>query len=101
DELRSLGLDAAFLDMDELGTLEPDLDRRLVAAAIHYRDPWSTNDPQGVTKAYLNLFESEGGRFAAGDAMSARRDGNRWRADKANGGGIGAPQIVVARGHWA
>jgi D-amino-acid dehydrogenase len=101
EELNELGLDAGFVEDAELAALEPDLDRRAVAAAIHYRDPWTTTDPEGLTKAYLALFQREGGRFVAGDALSARREGSLWRVDLAEGGSVAARRIVVALGPWS
>src|SRR5690606_31013148 len=50
--LRELGLDIAFVEADALRALEPHLDQRAIEAAVHYRDPWTTTDPGGLTRAY-------------------------------------------------
>lgn len=101
DDLAEQGIDAGFVEADALKELEPDVDQRVVAGAIHYRAPWTTNDPGALTKAYCGLFEAEGGRFVRGDAMSARREGGRWRIDAADGSVVEATRIVVALGPWS
>lgn len=100
DCLQSLGLEIAFLEAEELKALEPHLDQRMIEAAVHYRDPWTTNDPGGLTRAYAKRFQEEGGQFLAGDAGTAKREGGRWRL-AGKGFSLKASKLVVALGPWS
>lgn len=98
---RDFGVGQAVVTGDEMRRREPGLDRRVVGA-IHWTDPWSVKDPNGLVRAYLALFESLGGRFIAGDAMrlGQRDSGIGWQMP--TGDGVAeAAEVVVALGPWA
>ncbi len=100
-DLREIGLDAAEISVEELSRLEPDIDAGQIAGAIHYRDPWTVNDPGELVKAYARLFAAVGGKFVLGNAETVRRgSGGRWHLDRA-GVGLAADRIVVALGPWS
>ncbi len=86
-------------DRDRLRKEEPFLSNSL-AGAIHMTEPMSVDDPSEVGKAYAALFQSEGGRFIKGDAMTLVQDGTGWRVTGADGP-VAAKDVVVALGPWS
>lgn len=95
-ELKQIGIDAALITPAQLSVLEPDICADQLAAAVHFRDPWTVSDPGALTKAYAALFESEGGIFVEADASAAHFSLGHWRLP-----GIKADVIVVALGPWS
>ena len=72
-ELSGLGIDAAMLSPSEIAVLEPHLEATNFLGAVHFRDPWTVNDPGALTKAYAAQFEKEGGVTVIGDAAQPYR----------------------------
>ena len=88
----------AFSELNEknLREQEPHLAPVLVGA-LHWTDPISVIDPQGLALAYLKLFESRGGRFLQGNAASLEQG---WSVQTVEGK-LQAKEAVVALGPWA
>ena len=93
------GLNHRALSAKELQALEPHLAPVLVGA-LHWTDPVSVTDPQGLALAYLALFERLGGRFVQGNALSLAEEGRGW-ALKTSEGKVFSEQAVIALGPWA
>ena len=49
----------------------------MLAGALHYTDPVSVDDPQGLALAYLRAFERLGGKFVQGNAASLEAERRR------------------------
>jgi D-amino-acid dehydrogenase len=96
---REFGLNHRAHDAKALQALEPHLAPVLVGA-LHWTDPVSVTDPQGLALAYLGLFERLGGRFVQGNAASLEAEGNGWRLRTVDGPMM-AGAAVVALGPWA
>jgi len=96
---REYGLNYRTLDRDALRREEPHLAPVLVGA-LHWTDPTSVDDPQGLASAYLALFESRGGRFLQGNAGSLAQDGAGWTV-RTGDGDLEARDAVIALGPWA
>ncbi|MGH8766200.1 MAG: NAD(P)/FAD-dependent oxidoreductase [Burkholderiales bacterium] len=90
------GVNYVALNQKELQQLEPHLAPVLVGA-LHWTDPVSVVDPQGLALAYLKLFESRGGRFLQGNALSLEPG---WKIQTVEGV-VQARDVVVALGPWA
>jgi D-amino-acid dehydrogenase len=97
--LPEFGVRYAKLDRSQLLEIEPHLVPCL-AGAIHYTEPTSVDDPQGLALIYLGLFEKLGGRFLQGNAQSLEPDGTGWRMRTAQGP-LAADAAVIALGAWA
>ena len=93
------GINFSALDKRELQEKEPHLTPVLVGA-LHWTDPVSVIDPQGLALAYLRLFESKGGRFLQGNAVSLEQDQKSWKVRTVDGP-LHADAAVVALGPWA
>ena len=93
------GVNFSTLDEKELQEKEPHLNPLLVGA-LHWTDPTTATDPQGLALAYLKLFESRGGRFVQGNALSLRQESDGWSVRTAEGP-LQAGAAVVALGPWA
>ena len=93
------GLNYRALDAKALQALEPHLAPVLVGA-LHWTDPVSVTDPQGLALAYLRLFERLGGSFVQANAASLEGEGSGWRLRTVDGP-IAASAAVVALGPWA
>ncbi len=93
------GINFRALDARTLQETEPHLAPVLVGA-LHWTDPVSVNDPQGLALAYLKLFESKGGRFLQGNAISLRQDRDTWAVETVDGP-LQAGAAVLALGPWA
>jgi D-amino-acid dehydrogenase len=96
---REFGINHRLLDAPALQEMEPHLAPVLIGA-IHWPDPVSVEDPQGLALAYLGDFERRGGRFVQGNAASLHADGRGWRVRTAKGW-LETPAVVVALGPWA
>ncbi len=97
----NFGVGHAILTGDEMRRREPGLDARVIGA-VHWTDPWSVKDPNGLVLCYLDLFQRLGGRFVSGDAMqlTERSAGAGWQLPTAQGQ-VEAGEVVVALGPWA
>jgi D-amino-acid dehydrogenase len=93
------GINFSALGRKELQEKEPHLAPMLVGA-LHWTDPVSVIDPQGLALAYLKLFEGRGGRFLQGNATSLREEGDGWLLRTVEGP-LEAGAAVVALGPWA
>jgi D-amino-acid dehydrogenase len=93
------GINFSELDRKDLQQKEPHLAPVLVGA-LHWTDPVSVIDPQGLALAYLKLFERLGGRFLQGNAATLQADGASWSVRTIEGN-LGAKEVVVALGPWA
>jgi D-amino-acid dehydrogenase len=108
--------DMAFADADLLGSefgighrnlsgadlaaLEPGLQQEL-AGGVHWTDPWSINNPNGLVLSYFRLFQQLGGIFRTGDATSlAAKSRAGWQVDTMDGT-IEGRDAIVALGPWA
>src|SRR5260221_10070955 len=90
------GINFAELDRKGLQEKEPHLAPVLVGA-LHWTDPVSVVDPQGLALAYLKLFEGRGGRFLQGNAASLEQG---WSV-RAVEGKVEAKDVVIALGPWS
>lgn len=96
---REFGINFRALDAPELQAMEPYV-APVLSGGIHWTDPTSVDDPQGLALAYLGLFERLGGRFVQGNAATLEQDGGRWRLRSA-AGELAADAAVVALGPWS
>jgi D-amino-acid dehydrogenase len=93
------GINYRTIDASTLQELEPHVAPVLVGA-LHWTDPVSVDDPQGLALAYLHAFERLGGKFVQGNAASLEADGRGWRMRSAEGR-ISMGSAVIALGPWA
>src|SRR5262245_10110959 len=96
---REFGLNYRTLDAAALQEMEPHL-APVLAGAIHWTDPVSVDDPQGLAHVYLRLFERLGGKFMQGNAATLAADGPDWRLRTAQGPLL-AQAAVIALGPWS
>lgn len=94
---RDFGLNHRALDAATLRSEEPHLDQSLIGG-LHWTDPVTVIDPLGLSKAYVALFETLGGRLAQGDASTLAQDGAGWSVMLADGTKASAKDAVVALG---
>ncbi len=87
------------LTIAELREMEPDL-APIGVGAVFWPETQSVSWPEGVTKAYGDLFTARGGRVARGDARSLRRGAEGWVVSTEDGE-ISATHVVVALGPWS
>jgi len=93
------GINSNLLDARTLQEMEPHVAPVLVGA-IHWTDPVSVDDPQGLGLAYLRRFEQLGGRFVQGNAASLAAEGSGWNVRTVQGP-LGATAAVIALGPWS
>ena len=98
---KEYGVGYQALTREDLAREEPHI-RGDFVGALKWKDPWSVTDPHGLTKAYLQHFQSLGGRFASGDASSLapRSSGHGWQVMTSDGP-LEADEVVLALGPWA
>ncbi|WFU09579.1 FAD-binding oxidoreductase [Rhizobium sp. CB3090] len=96
---REFGIAYDALTGADIATLEPHI-KGSFSGGLRWRDPWSVLDPHGLIAAYRAYFESIGGRFTVGDAVSLGRSGSHWKMATSEGS-IEAEDAVVALGPWA
>jgi len=96
---REFGINYRAVDAATLQEREPYLAPVLVGA-LHWTDPVSVDDPQGLALAYLRAFERLGGRFVQGNAASLQADGPGWRL-RTSQGALATRAAVIALGPWA
>jgi D-amino-acid dehydrogenase len=92
---REFGINFHALDARMLQQMEPHV-APVLSGGIHWTDPTSADDPQGLARAYLGLFERLGGRFLQGNALGLAEDAGQWRI-----GDLQAGAAVIALGPWA
>jgi D-amino-acid dehydrogenase len=92
---REFGVNFRALDAAQLREMEPHL-APVLSGAIHWTDPTSADDPQGLAIAYLGLFERLGGQFLQSNALGLEQDGDQWRI-----GDLQAGAAVIALGPWS
>jgi len=96
---REQGLGLDVLSAAGLAQAEPGL-RPGLAGALHWRDPWTVQDPGALVQAYARHFEALGGQLWQGDAGGlSRRSGGGWQIQTDQGLWQG-PHAVVALGPW-
>ncbi len=93
------GINFALLDRKQLQEKEPHV-APVLEGALHWTDPVSVTDPQGLALAYLALFERLGGRFVQGNAASLEPEKNSWVVRTVEGS-VSARDAVIALGPWA
>ena len=96
---REFGINFRALDAADLQKMEPHV-APVLSGAVHWTDPTSVDDPQGLALAYLGLFQRLGGHFVQGNAAGLEEDGAQWRLSTAQGP-LSADGVVVALGPWA
>ncbi|HEX9396848.1 MAG TPA: FAD-dependent oxidoreductase, partial [Burkholderiales bacterium] len=96
---QEFGLQFATLDAGQLQEAEPHL-APILTGALHWTEPTTVTDPQGLALAYLKRFESLGGRFVQGNAASLLQAGKAFSV-KTVQGSIEAKDVVIALGPWA
>lgn len=96
---RDFGINHRTLDARALQSVEPHLAPVLVGA-LHWTDPISVDDPQGLALAYLRRLEGLGGVFLQGNAATLAEEAGGWAMRTANGP-LAAGSAVVALGPWA
>jgi len=96
---REFGVSFRALDARTLQDMEPHV-APVLSGGLHWTDPTSAVDPQGLARAYLGLFERLGGRFLQGNAATLEEDGAGWRMRAAEGP-LSAAAAVVALGPWS
>ena len=93
------GINYRAIDARALQQMEPHVAPVLVGA-LHWTDPVSVDDPQGLALAYLAAFERLGGQFLQGNAASLEQEADGWRMRTAEGP-LEAKAAVIALGPWA
>ncbi len=96
---REFGVKFDALNARRLQEIEPHI-APVLCGALHYTEPISVNDPHGLARAYLSLFQRLGGQFVQGDANGLEADASQWRLRTAQGT-LTAGAAVVALGPWA
>ena len=96
---REFGVNFRALDARALEALEPHLAPGL-AGALHYTDPISVDDPQGLALVYLRHFERLGGTFVQGNAATLEPHAQGWMLRTAHGP-LTADGAVIALGPWS
>ena len=99
EETRPFGIASATLTRDQLLALEPHLSE-VAKGGVHFTEPLTTPDPEGLAKAYADLFVKRGGKLIKGDARSLQASGAGWSV-AAEDGPLQASDVVVALGPWS
>lgn len=99
EELAQYGVRSKILDRDGLMELEPAVGEA-GRGGIHFPDPLTTPDPQGLARAYAALFVARGGAFLKGDAMTLAKSASGFSVTTAEGP-VTAADVVIALGPWS
>lgn len=99
-ELRDLGLGVDIVEGDALSVLEPHLNAKQLAGAIHYRDPWTCSDPGALVGAYAALFLQIGGQILRAEVTSLAQVLGGWRVSAGNDI-LDGDSVVLAAGPWS
>lgn len=97
EQRRAFGLEFHVLDAAALQREEPAL-KPLLAGGIHWQDPWTLNNPQGLVQGYAQLFQKNGGVLLKADANGLSKEGSDWVLPVAVGKTLAASQLVIALG---
>jgi D-amino-acid dehydrogenase len=98
-ETKPFGVPSVTLSREQALALEPHLGEA-AKGGVHYTDPLSTSDPEGLASAYARLFVERGGAFLVGDARTLAQSGGRWTVQTVDGLAQ-ADAAVVALGPWS
>ena len=93
---RDFGVAYTALDAAGFAALEPAFQVER-PGAIHWTEPLTVPDPNGLVLAYARLLEAEGGRITRGDATTLTPHGAGWRV-MSEDGPLEAGTVVVALG---
>ena len=96
---QEFGVRSRLLDAKALQEMEPHV-APVLSGAIHWTDPASVDDPQGLGIAYLGAFQRLGGRFVQGNAATIHATNPGWTLRTAEGP-LAAGVAVIALGPWA
>lgn len=96
---RELGVGFEELDTAGVIRLEPHL-RPDFLRGTFWPDCDNCSDPGALVKAYVRLFEAEGGLFVRGDARSLQRVSGQWRVE-CEAGPVMADRAVLCLGPWS
>jgi D-amino-acid dehydrogenase len=96
---REFGIHFRALDAAALREMEPHL-APVLSGGVHWTDPASVDDPQGLALAYLGLFQRLGGQFLQANAAGLEEEGGQWRL-RTPQGMLSAGMAVIALGPWA
>jgi D-amino-acid dehydrogenase len=99
EQLKPYGIIPVILDRPALLALEPHIGDAAIGA-VHYPEPLSTPDPQGLTRSYAALFVKRGGRMETGDALTLEPASSGWMV-KTDSGRLAARDVVIALGAWS
>jgi D-amino-acid dehydrogenase len=99
EETKPFGIPSATLDRDQLLALEPHLSE-VAKGGVHFSEPLTTPDPEGLAKAYADLFVKRGGKLVKGDARTLQASGAGWSVTVEDGP-LQASDVVVALGPWS
>jgi D-amino-acid dehydrogenase len=95
------GLNHAKLDKAAFAAEEPHVTDEVIGG-LHWTDPTSVSDPNGLGVAYLRRFEALGGRFIRGDASTlAVKAGGGWTVVAFDGTIVEAHDAALCLGPWA
>lgn len=97
--LAPFGVEGRVLDQAALQALEPHLSSAAIGG-IHWPAPFSLNDPEALTLAYLRRFEALGGKVLRADARSLQQISGGWSV-AGESGPIEGRDCVVALGPWS
>ncbi len=96
---KAYGVNFQPLNRRRVAELEPHISDA-IAGGMLMPDPVSVGDPGGVVKAYAGLFETRGGRFLRGDALTLQASGGGWTVQTSTGP-LTASAAVIALGPWS
>lgn len=99
EEVAPYGIPHEVLTRSRLLELEPHVSE-LAIGGVHFSDPLTTPNPQGLAKSYADLFLSRGGALVKGDARSLAASGDGWSVTT-DSGVIQARDVVIALGPWS
>ncbi len=99
DLMQQLGVDYDQLSSADVRSLEPALTREYECGLL-LTETCSVSDPYVLTRAYLDLFETEGGRLHKMHVVRLD-EGSDWRIGGTDGTVLHADNVVIACGPWA
>ena len=97
--MRQLGVGFEELSSAEVRSVEPALTRDYESGLL-LTETCSVSDPHTLTRAYLGLFEKEGGCLHTMDVVELEKD-SVWRIGGRDGTELSADKVVIACGPWA
>ncbi len=99
---REFGLNHRRLDAAAFREAEPHVGEEVIGA-LHWTDPTSVSDPNGLGMAYLRRFEALGGAVLKGDAttLAERKGAPGWSVVAHDGTVAEAGHAVLCLGPWS